>query len=118
MYTRARIYSIEKVAEFRNQLSNFSSIVGPATITSKNAGDETIAVTEWAPLVDLADEDELLIAAEFARAKKGSLKVTVENGIPTFSLERETMRKKDCRNRQQQPSIKPLREKLAPTAIR
>ena len=53
--------------------------------------DESMAVFEWAPLVDIAeDEKEYLIKAELPEVRKEDVKVTVENGTLTISGERKT----------------------------
>jgi HSP20 family protein len=52
--------------------------------------DENIAVPEWAPLVDIAEDDkEYLIKAELPEVQKDDVKVTVENGTLTISGERK-----------------------------
>ena len=52
--------------------------------------DENIAVSEWAPLVDIAEDDkEYLIKAELPEVQKDDVKVTVENGTLTISGERK-----------------------------
>jgi HSP20 family protein len=53
--------------------------------------DENITVSEWAPLVDIAEDDkEYLIKAELPEVQKEDVKVTVENGTLTISGERKT----------------------------
>jgi HSP20 family protein len=53
--------------------------------------DENISVSEWAPLVDIAEDDkEYLIKAELPEVQKDDVKVTVENGTLTISGERKT----------------------------
>jgi HSP20 family protein len=52
--------------------------------------DETITVPEWAPLVDIAeDEKEYLIKVELPEVQKDDVKVTVESGTLTISGERK-----------------------------
>jgi HSP20 family protein len=52
--------------------------------------DESIAVSEWAPLVDIAEDDkEYLIKAELPEVQKDDVKVTVENGTLTICGERK-----------------------------
>ena len=52
--------------------------------------EETLTVTEWAPLVDIAEDDkEYLIKAELPEVQKEDVKVTVENGTLTISGERK-----------------------------
>jgi HSP20 family protein len=52
--------------------------------------DENITVSQWAPLVDIAEDDkEYLIKAELPEVQKDDVKVTVENGTLTISGERK-----------------------------
>ena len=52
--------------------------------------DETISVPQWAPLVDIAeDEKEYLIKLELPEVQKDDVKVTVESGTLTISGERK-----------------------------
>jgi HSP20 family protein len=53
-------------------------------------GKEAMTVTEWAPLVDITEDDkEYLIKAELPEVKKEEVKVTVENGVLAISGERK-----------------------------
>jgi HSP20 family protein len=53
-------------------------------------GEETITVTQWAPLVDISeDEKEYLIKAELPEVRKEDVKVTVENGVLLIQGERK-----------------------------
>jgi HSP20 family protein len=55
------------------------------------AEDENITVPEWAPLVDIAEDDkEYLIKVELPEVQKDDVKVTVESGTLTISGERKT----------------------------
>lgn len=52
--------------------------------------DENITVPEWAPLVDISEDDtEYLIKVELPEVKKEDVKVTVEGGTLTISGERK-----------------------------
>jgi HSP20 family protein len=54
------------------------------------ADQENITVPEWAPLVDIAeDEKEYLTKVELPEVQKENVKVTVENGTLTISGERK-----------------------------
>jgi HSP20 family protein len=56
-------------------------------------GEENITVPEWAPLVDvIEDEKEYLIKVELPEVQKDDVKVTVENGTLTISGERKAER--------------------------
>lgn len=53
--------------------------------------DENITVAQWAPLVDIAEDDkEYLIKLELPEVQKDQVKVTVENGALTIAGERQT----------------------------
>jgi len=61
-------------------------------------GEENITVPEWAPLVDvIEDEKEYLIKVELPEVQKDDVKVTVENGTLTISGERKA--EKEQKNR-------------------
>ena len=52
--------------------------------------EEQIAVPEWAPLVDISEDDkEYLIKAELPEVKKEDVKVTAEEGTLTITGERK-----------------------------
>ena len=53
-------------------------------------GEEAMTVSEWTPLVDIAEDDkEYLIKAELPEVKKEDVKVTVEGGVLTITGERK-----------------------------
>jgi len=53
-------------------------------------GEENITVPEWAPLVDIAEDDkEYLVKVELPEVQKNDVKVTVESGTLTISGERK-----------------------------
>lgn len=57
---------------------------------SLTADEENITVPEWAPLVDIAEDDkEYLIKVELPEVNKDDVKVTVEGGTLTISGERK-----------------------------
>jgi HSP20 family protein len=63
-----------------------------------NGEEENMTVPEWAPLVDIAEDDkEYLIKMELPEVQKNDVKVTVENGTLTISGERKT--EKEEKNR-------------------
>ena len=52
--------------------------------------EEPLAVAEWAPLVDISEDDkEYLIKAELPEVKKEDVKVTAEEGTLTITGERK-----------------------------
>ncbi len=68
----------------------FSSLFGRLPLRRDGGQEETMSVTEWAPLVDITeDEKEYLIKAELPEIRKDDLHVTVENGVLTINGERK-----------------------------
>src|SRR5947199_5668752 len=60
--------------------------------------DENITVPEWAPAVDIIEDDkEYLIKVELPEVQKDDVKVTVEGGTLTLSGERKA--EKEEKNR-------------------
>src|SRR5437868_12279017 len=62
--------------------SRLSTLLGRAPVRKDGSKDEAMTVAEWAPLVDIVeDEHEYLIKAEVPEVKKEDVKVTVQNGV-------------------------------------
>jgi HSP20 family protein len=62
----------------------------PFRRSSLTTDEENISVPEWAPLVDIAeDEKEYLIKVELPEVQKDDVKVTVESGTLIISGERK-----------------------------
>jgi HSP20 family protein len=62
----------------------------PFRRSSLIADEENITVPEWAPLVDIVEDDkEYLIKVELPEVHKDDVKVTVEGGTLTISGERK-----------------------------
>ena len=73
--------------ELQNRLS---SLFGRAPLRRNGDKDEAITVAEWAPLVDIVEDDnEYLIKAELPEVKKEDVKVTVQDNVLTISGERQ-----------------------------
>lgn len=71
--------------EFSNRLSQFFGSTSPRRAN----GREDITVSEWAPLVDITEDDkEYVIKAELPEVKKNDVKVRVEDGVLYISGER------------------------------
>ncbi len=74
-----------EMEDFRRILSAFS----PA-LAHRGNGHESMALTEWAPLVDITEDDkEYVISAELPDVKKEDVKVTMENGMLTITGDRK-----------------------------
>ena len=75
--------------ELEDMQHRLSSVLGRQTQRRHDGGRESITVAEWAPLVDISEDDkEYLIKAELPEVKKEEIKVTVENGVLVLSGER------------------------------
>jgi HSP20 family protein len=62
--------------------SRLSTLLGRTPVRKDGGKDEAMTVAEWAPLVDIVeDEHEYLIKAEVPEVKKEDVKVTVQNGV-------------------------------------
>lgn len=56
----------------------------------KDSGKEELTVAEWAPLVDITEDDkEYLVKAELPEIKKEDVKLTIQNDVLTISGERK-----------------------------
>jgi HSP20 family protein len=74
--------------ELEDIQNRLSSLFGRTPL--RGFGEEAMTVSEWTPLVDIAEDDkEYLIKAELPEVKKEDVKVTVENGVLTITGERK-----------------------------
>jgi HSP20 family protein len=75
--------------ELEELQSKLSNILDFPTLR-KNGEKEALAIAEWAPAVDITEDDkEYVVKAELPEVKKEEVKVTVENGILSISGERK-----------------------------
>lgn len=74
-----------------NELQNrFNTLFGRTALRAGN-GEESLALADWAPVVDISEDDkEFLIKAELPGLKREEVKVTVEDGVLSISGERKT----------------------------
>jgi len=64
--------------------------LGLTPTTAPAAGEEFMTIAEWAPEVDIIeDEKEWLVKADLPEVKKEDVKVTVEDGVLTITGERK-----------------------------
>ncbi len=69
--------------------TRLSTLFGRAPVTKNPERQETLAVAEWAPLVDITEDDkEYLIKAELPEVKKDEIKINVQNDVLVISGER------------------------------
>lgn len=79
--------------EMEDLQRRLSSLVGsnPFRRSNLSADEENMTVPEWAPLVDIIEDDkEYVIKAELPEVPKEAVKVTTEAGTLTISGERKT----------------------------
>jgi HSP20 family protein len=70
--------------------SRLARILGLTPARAANGGQEAMAVTEWAPSVDIIEDNkEWLLKADLPEVRKEDVKVTVENGVLTITGERK-----------------------------
>src|ERR1700722_9077309 len=78
---------LKEMEEVQNRLSN---LFGRTPARLGDAKEESITVAEWAPLVDITEDDkEYIIKTELPEVKKEDVKVSVENGLLTIVGERK-----------------------------
>ncbi|MGA2555041.1 MAG: Hsp20/alpha crystallin family protein [Verrucomicrobiota bacterium] len=66
------------------------SLLSGAPLHRPEGQEEPVAVAEWAPLVDISEDDkEYLIKAELPDLKKEDVKVTAQEGTLTITGERK-----------------------------
>jgi HSP20 family protein len=76
--------------EMEDLQSRFAKLFGLTPARTGNGGKELMTVTEWAPSVDITEDDkEYLVKADLPEVKKEDVKVTVENGVLTIRGERK-----------------------------
>jgi len=77
--------------EMEDLQSRFVKLFGLAPPRLGNGGKELMTVSEWAPLVDIIeDEKEYLVKADLPDVKKEDVKVIVENGVLTITGQRKS----------------------------
>jgi HSP20 family protein len=73
------------------------ALQGKAAVAG-NGPQESIAVAEWSPVVDITEDSaEYLIKAELPEIKREDVKVTVESGVLTLSGERRLIKEEGGR---------------------
>src|SRR5574337_384511 len=76
--------------EMERMRQHLESFFGHSPLRGNGGKEEAMTLTNWAPLVDIAEDDkEYLIKAELPELKKEDVTVTVENGVLTLSGERK-----------------------------
>ncbi len=77
----------KEMDELQNRVAKFFGVTPTRATTG---GQELMTVAEWAPSVDISEDDkEWLVSADLPEVKKEDVKVTVENGVLTITGERK-----------------------------
>ena len=78
---------MKEMDELHNRLAKFFGLPSARATTG---GEELMTVAEWAPSVDISEDDkEWLVKADLPEVKKEDVKVSVENGVLTVTGERK-----------------------------
>jgi HSP20 family protein len=87
MNAMTRWNPFKELEETQNRLAR---AFGLPSARTENGGKEAMTVTEWAPSVDIIEDDkEWLVKADLPEVNKDDVKVTVENGVLTITGERK-----------------------------
>ncbi len=77
----------KEMSDLQNRLTSLFNLTPFRRTDGK---EETMTVAEWAPLVDITEDDkEYLIKAELPEVRKEDVSVTVESGVLTLSGDRK-----------------------------
>ena len=83
---KTRWHPIKELEEMENRLATFFG----RTPARPEGGKEEMTVAEWAPLVDITEDDkEYLIKAELPEVKKEDVKLAVRDNVLTITGERK-----------------------------
>ena len=84
---------MKEMEDLQNRLSN---LFGRTPARLGDGKEESITVAEWAPLVDITEDDkEYTIKTELPEVKKEDVKVAVESGMITIVGERKFEREEN-----------------------
>ena len=87
MNTLTRWDPLKETEDLQNRLARFFGLT-PARTT--NGDREALTVPEWAPSVDITEDDkEYVVKTDLPDVKKEDVKVTVENGVLAITGERK-----------------------------
>jgi HSP20 family protein len=78
---------LKELEEMQERMRN---VIGLTPLRGQN-GKEFMSVYDWAPAVDVTEDDkEFLIKAELPEVKRADVKVSVDNGVLTITGERKS----------------------------
>jgi len=87
MNTLTRWDPFKEMEETQHRLARWLSL---GTTRAGNGDKESLTITEWAPSVDITEDDkEYLVKADLPEVKREDVKVAVENGILSITGERK-----------------------------
>ena len=76
--------------EMEETQSRLARVFGLTPARAGNGGQEAMTSTQWAPSVDIIEDDkEWLVKADLPEVKKEDVKVTVENSVLTITGDRK-----------------------------
>ncbi|WP_447974734.1 Hsp20/alpha crystallin family protein [Nitrospira sp. Kam-Ns4a] len=76
--------------ELEEMEKRIATLFGRAPLRKNGDREESLTVAEWAPLVDIVEDDkEYLIKAELPEVKKEEIKVCVQDDVLSISGERK-----------------------------
>ena len=77
-------------SELDDLQSRLSTLFGRAPVKKSGESREALSVAQWAPLVDISEDDkEYFIKAELPEVKKDEVKVSVQNDVLSITGERK-----------------------------
>lgn len=80
----------DPIKEMEDLQSRLTKVFGLPATRSGNGDKEAMTVAEWAPSVDISEDDkEWLVKADLPEVKKEDVKVTVQDGVLVISGERK-----------------------------
>jgi HSP20 family protein len=83
------IARLDPFRELEEMERRFATLLGRVPARRVDGREETMTVFEWAPLVDIVEnEHEYLIKAELPEVKREEVKVTVQDGTLAIAGER------------------------------
>jgi HSP20 family protein len=88
--TLSKLSRWNPMRELEAMQSRFENLIGHSPLKLRDNGEESFAIADWAPLVDIVEDDKnYVIKAELPEVIKEDVKVSVENGVLSISGERK-----------------------------
>lgn len=87
MNTLTQLDPVRRIEDLQNHLA---TLFGRPPVRQEGQQEESMTVAEWAPLVDISEDDkEYLVKAELPGIKKEDVHISVEKGVLTITGERK-----------------------------